>query len=195
MRIFQALLLPGLALLSGCQYFPHHNFFTPADNEPNPAWIRIVNYTQHSAIYQYDNGVRSGGLIRRNEIVMVNTQDKGMPKAGQDLTFNYYETPVRPGMKTEINMSYVGDRTDFCTTSATFTPKAGYYYQFSMSSGSGVGKCTMYSSLIERDTDGSGWHLSPNKDVAYPDGSNQRETIYYNERYKDPDYKPLTPGT
>lgn len=192
MCTFKALGLTGLAVLSGCQYIPHNSFFTPPENEQNPAWIRIVNYTQHSGIYQYENGVRSGGLIRRNVFVIVHTQEKGMPKAGQDLTFNYYETPIRPNIETKIAMSYVGDRTDFCAIGATFKPKAGHYYQFSMYSSSG--KCTMHSDLIERGSDGSGWHLSPNKEVAYSDGSNVSKTIFYDSRYEDPDYKRFSPG-
>ncbi|WP_273820646.1 hypothetical protein [Pseudomonas asplenii] len=194
MRLSPTLWLLAIPLLGSCQFLPHHDFFKAPQNEPNPAWVRIVNYTQHSELFQYENGVRSGGLIRRNEFVLVHTQDKGMPKAGQDLTFNYYETPVRPGLETDVDMTYIGDRTDSCTVSARFTPKAEHYYQFLMESGYGVGKCTMYPTLIERDKTGPGWHLSPNPDVTYAKGSNESKTSYFMELYKDPSYKGFNPG-
>ena len=176
-RFTSLLALP--LLLGGCQFLPHHDFFIAPVDEPNPAWIRIINYTQHSEIYQYPGGVRTGGLIRSSEWVLINTQDRGMPKAGQDLTFDYYETPVRPGIETMVSMTYVGNETDSCTVSPRFTPKAGEYYQFRMSSGPGVGSCTMQATRIVQDAEGKGWHLQANPDVVYPKGSNRSETSYF----------------
>jgi hypothetical protein len=51
------LLLP---MFAGCQYLPHTDYFVAPANEPNPAWIRVVNFTQHAAIYQSANGVKTG---------------------------------------------------------------------------------------------------------------------------------------
>lgn len=194
MRIALALCLLGPPLLGGCQFMPHNAFFVAPQNEPNPAWVRIVHYTQHAGIYQFENGVRSGGLIRRNEFVLVHTQDKGMPKAGQDLTFDYYETPVRPDVRTEVSMAYQGERTDYCTVTASFIPEAGRYYQFLLRSDSGVGKCVMYPTLIEKGPQGTGWHLRANPDVSYPKGSPEGTTRYGFEQYRDPAYKAMQPG-
>ncbi|MFJ4145233.1 hypothetical protein [Pseudomonas sp. NPDC089734] len=182
-----------LPLIAGCQFLPHSSFFKAPENEPNPAWVRIVNFTQHSAIYQEVNGVRTGGVIRRGELPFIHTQDKGMPKAGQDLTFDFYETQVRPGVETQVFMNWQGERTQYCFVTAAFTPKAGRYYQFEMTSGDS-GTCTMTSTLVEPDKDGTGWHLSPNPDVTYPRGSHVGKTIYSIERYRDSSYKPFTPG-
>jgi len=84
--------LLALPLLTGCQYLPHTNYFTAPANEPNPAWVRIVNYTQHAAIYQYEDGVRSGGVVRTGPLPFINTQDVGMPKAGR-----YYQFKLNKG--------------------------------------------------------------------------------------------------
>ncbi|WP_437879843.1 hypothetical protein [Pseudomonas sp. LRF_L74] len=189
--------LPLLALvlpLGGCQFLPHHDFFVPADNEPNPAWVRMVNYTQHSALYQYPASGRTGGLIRSSEWVLINTQDRGMPKAGQDLTFDYYETPVVPGVKTSVQMEYQGPDTDFCVVAAEFVPQAGHYYQFELNSGYRLGKCTMSATLVERGDDGE-WHLKPNAEVTYPDG-NESQTIYFSEPREAPApvYDPYEPS-
>ena len=86
MSIRTALCLLALPLFAGCQYLPHTDYFTAPENEPNPAWIRIVNFTQHADLYQYENGIRSGGVIRSGPLPFIHTQDEGMPKAGQNLT-------------------------------------------------------------------------------------------------------------
>ncbi|HDS1737192.1 hypothetical protein [Pseudomonas sp. BP8] len=192
MRIPRLFCLLSLSVLAGCQYLPRSYYFTPPENEPNPAWIRIVNFTQHAEIYQYEGGVRSGGAVRSGPLPLVNTQDKGMPKAGQDLTFDFYESPLRPGLETHVDMFWEGSETRHCFVSATFIPKAGQYYQFLMSSGAS-GTCRMSPTLVERDENGSGWHLKPNPDVTYPDGSAVGKTYYGDDRYKDPNYKPFSP--
>lgn len=192
MRICAAICLLGLALLGGCQYLPHSTFFKSPENEPNPAFVRIINFTQHDAIYQTENGVRTGGVIRRGELPFVHTQDIGMPKAGQQLTFDFYETKLRPNLETEISMSWEGSRTEYCYNGALFTPKPGHYYEFRMSSGSS-GTCKMHSNLIVRDEQGQGWHLLPNPDVTYTTGSGVKTTSYGNESFRDSNYKPSYP--
>lgn len=186
MRPFPSLWLLGLPLLGGCQFLPHHHFFTPPPNEANPAWVRIVNYTQHAEIHQFEGKARTGGLIRNSEWVLRNTQDRGIPKAGQALTSDYYETPVRPNLETEVSISYQGGESDFCTVSPRFTPKAGHYYQFLLSAGYRTGMCTMHATLIERDADGQGWHLSPNPEVTYSSGSNESKTLYIFDPRREP---------
>ena len=193
-RPIYLLLLP---LFSGCQYLPHTDYFTAPEHEPNPAWIRIINYTQHASIYQYENGVRSGGVVRSGPLPFINTQDAGMPKAGQDLTFDYYETPVRPGIETHVNMMWEGPRTRHCSVTTRFTPQAGHYYQFQLTSGSGD-TCISSASLVERDKDGAGWHLTPNPDVTYKYEGPTAKKTYSNSSFEDPNYHPppeLHPGT
>ncbi|MGF6094843.1 hypothetical protein [Pseudomonas sp. 18175] len=187
-------LLLILPFFAGCQYLPKTYYFTAPENEPNPAYLRIVDFTQHADIYQYENGVRSGGVIRSGPLPFIHTQDIGMPKAGQDLTFDYYETKVRPGIETHVGMFWEGPNTRSCSITAVFTPQPGRYYQFEMTSGSS-GTCKAYPSLIERDPKGSGWHLTPNLEVTYPHDSPRAKTYYKDDRYKDPNYKPFTaPG-
>ncbi|HKS11519.1 MAG TPA: hypothetical protein VJS90_00630 [Pseudomonas sp.] len=186
MRISHASWLLVLPLLGGCQYLPHSTFFKAPENEPNPAWVRIVNFTQHAAIYQVENGVKTGGAVRRGELPFVHTQDMNMPKAGQDLTFDFYETPVRPDLKSEVYMEWEGNRTEYCYNIAQFTPKPGHYYEFWMTSGHS-GKCKMHSSLIERDAQGEGWHLTPNPDVTYSTGSDVNDVTYGNGLLRDSD--------
>ncbi|PIB57673.1 hypothetical protein [Pseudomonas sp. 2822-17] len=196
MSIRTALCLLTLPLFAGCQYFPHTDYFTAPANEPNPAWIRIVNFTQHADLYQYENGKRSGGVIRSGLLPFIHTQDQGMPKAGQTLTSDYYETQIRPGIETHVGMSWEGARTRSCFVTAKFTPQAGRFYQFRLTSGSS-GTCTLYPSLIERDKDGEGWHLTPNSQVTYKGGGPTAKTHYNNSRFEDPDYHPpadLYPG-
>lgn len=191
-----ALCLLTLPLFAGCQYLPHTDYFTAPDNEPNPAWIRIVNFTQHADLYQYENGVRSGGVIRSGPLPFIHTRDEGMPKAGQNLTSDYYETRIRPGIETHVGMFWEGARTQSCYVTTTFTPQAGRLYQFRLTSGS-AGTCTLYPSLIERDKDGDGWHLTPNSQVTYKGEGPTAKTHYNNSRFKDPDYHPpadLYPG-
>ncbi|PRA20363.1 hypothetical protein [Pseudomonas poae] len=190
------LCLLTLPLFAGCQYLPHTDYFTAPENEPNPAWIRIVNFTQHDDLYQYENGVRTGGVIRTGPLPFIHTQDKGMPKAGQNLTFDYYETPIRPGIETHVGMYWEGSRTKSCYVVTQFTPQAGRYYQFKMTAGSS-GTCTLYPSLIERDKDGDGWHLTPNPDVTYKRDGPTAKTRYNNSLFENPDYHPpesLYPG-
>lgn len=196
MPIRTARCLLVLPLFAGCQYLPHTDYFVAPESEPNPAWVRIVNFTQHADIYQYENGVRSGGVIRTGPLPFIHTQDQNMPKAGQDLTFDYFETRVRPGIETQVGMFWEGPRTQSCMVTTRFTPQAGHYYQFRMTSGSG-GTCTLYPSLIERDKDGAGWHLVPNQAVTYPHGGPTAKTTYSNSQFEDPDYQPpagLYPG-
>ncbi|TFY87149.1 hypothetical protein DYL59_19405 [Pseudomonas kairouanensis] len=187
-------LLLILPFFAGCQYLPKTYYFTAPENEPNPAYIRIVDFTQHADIFQYENGVRSGGVVRSGPLPFIHTQDIGMPKAGQDLTFDYYETKVRPGIETHVGMFWEGSSTRSCSITAVFTPQPGRYYQFEMTSGSS-GTCKAYPTLIERDPNGSGWHLTPNLEVAYPHDGPRAKTYYKDDRYKDPNYKPFTaPG-
>lgn len=82
MSIRPTLCLLILPLFAGCQFFPQTHYFTAPDNEPNPAWVRIVNFTQHADIYQYENGVRSGGVIRSGPLPFIHTQDQACPKPG-----------------------------------------------------------------------------------------------------------------
>lgn len=196
MSIRPALCLLALPLFAGCQYFPHTDYFTAPANEPNPAWIRIVNFTQHADLYQYENSRRSGGVIRSGPLPFTVTQDEGMPKAGQKLTSDYYETRVRSGIETHVGMFWEGARTQSCSVTAKFTPQAGRFYQFRLTSGS-AGSCTLYPSLIERDKDGDGWHLTPNPQVTYKGEGPTAKTHYGNSRFEDPDYHPpaeLYPG-
>ena len=188
-------MLPRLRLLlilpffAGCQYLPKTDYFTAPENEPSPAFIRINNYTQHAAIYQYDKGVRSGGVVRSGPLPFIHTQDIGMPKAGQDLTFDYFESRIRPGIETRVHMSWEDERTRSCLVTAVFTPQPGRYYQFQLNSGSNA-TCTLSSTLVERDETGTGWHLTRNPDVTYPDGGPTHESYYRNDRYKDSNYRP-----
>ena len=196
MSIRTALCLLTLPLFPGCQYFPHTEYFTAPANEPNPAWIRIVNFTQHADLYQYENGIRSGGVIRSGPLPFIHTQDQGMPKAGQNLTSDYYETRIRPGIETHVGMFWKGARTQSCYVTTKFTPQAGRFYQFRLTSGSS-GTCTLYPSLIERDKDGDGWHLTPNSQVTYKGDGPTAKTHHNNSRFEDPDYHPpadLYPG-
>lgn len=196
MSIRPALCLLALPFFAGCQYLPHTDYFTAPANEPNPAWIRIVNFTQHADLYQYENGVRSGGVIRSGPLPFIHTQDEGMPKAGQNLTSDYYETRVRPGIETHVGMFWEGARTQSCSVTAKFTPQAGRFYQFRLTSGS-AGTCTLYPSLIERDKEGGGWHLTPNSQVTYEGEGPTAKTHYNNSRFEDSDYRPpaeLYPG-
>lgn len=196
MSIRTALCLLTLPLFAGCQYFAHTDYFTAPANEPNPAWIRIVNFTQHADLYQYENGKRSGGVIRSGPLPFIHTQDQGMPKAGQNLTSDYYETQIRPGIETHVGMSWEGARTQSCYVTAKFTPQAGRFYQFRLTSGSS-GSCALYPSLIERDKDGGGWHLTPNPQITYKGEGPTAKTHYNNSRFEDPDYHPpadLYPG-
>ena len=187
-------LLLILPFFAGCQYLPKTYYFSAPENEPNPAYLRIVDFTQHADIYQYENGVRSGGVVRSGPLPFIHTQDIGMPKAGQDLTFDYYETKVRPGIETHVGMFWEGPNTQSCSITAVFTPQPGRYYQFEMTSGSS-GTCKAYPTLIERDPNGSGWHLTPNLEVTYPHDGPRAKTYYKDDRYKDPNYKPFTaPG-
>lgn len=188
--------LLALPLLAGCQFFPHTSYFTAPVNEPNPAWVRIVNYTQHASLYQYENGVQTGGVIRSGPLPFINTQDMGMPKAGQDLTFDYYETRVRPDAETEVSMIWEGPRTLSCFVTIRFTPKAGRYYQFMLNAGSGD-FCTSSASLIERDKNGTAWHLTPNPDVTYKYNGPKTKKRFTNSSFEDPNYHPdpsLYPG-
>ncbi|MCX9149457.1 MULTISPECIES: hypothetical protein [Pseudomonas] len=196
MSIRRTLCFLTLPLFAGCQYFPHFHYFKAPENEPNPAWVRVVNFTQHADIYQYENGVRSGGSVRTGPLPFTHTQDVGMPKAGQNLTSDYYETPIRPGIETQVSMFWKGSRTRSCYVTTQFTPQAGRYYQFRLTSGSG-GTCTLYPSLIERDNDGTGWHLTPNPEVTYIGEGPTAKMHYNNSRFEDPNYHPpadLYPG-
>lgn len=186
-------LLLILPFFAGCQYLPKTYYFTAPEDEPNPAYVRIVDFTQHADIYQYENGVRSGGVVRSGPLPFIHTQDIGMPKAGQDLTFDYYETKVRPGIETRIGTYWEGERTQSCSVTTVFTPQPGRYYQFEMTSGSS-GTCKVYPSLIERDEGGTGWHLTPNLEVTYPHDGPRAKTYYRDDHYKDSNYKPFTPG-
>ncbi|WP_256352052.1 hypothetical protein [Pseudomonas yamanorum] len=91
-----------LALFAGCQYFPKTDYFTTPETEPNSTWIRIVNFTQHGDLYQYENGIRSCGVIRSGPLPFIHSRDEGMPRAGQNLTSYYYETRIRPGIETNV---------------------------------------------------------------------------------------------
>lgn len=196
MSIRPLLCLLVLPLFAGCQFLPHTNYFTAPENEPNPAWVRIVDYTQHAEIYQYENGKRSGGAVRTGPLPFTHTQDVGMPKAGQDLTWDYYETQIRPGIETQVDLFWEGTRTRSCYVSTKFTPQAGRYYQFRLTSGSS-GNCRLYASLIERDKEGSGWHLTPNPQVTYNGDGPTAKTHYENSRFENPNYRPpadLYPG-
>ena len=196
MSIRPLLFLVALPLFAGCQYLPHTNYFTASENEPNPAWVRIVHYTQHAEIYQYENGKRSGGAVRTGPLPFTHTQDVGMPKAGQNLTWDYYETQIRPGIETHVDLFWEGTRTRSCYVSAKFTPQAGRYYQFRLTSGS-AGNCRLYASLIERDKEGNGWHLTPNPQVTYIGDGPTAKTHYENSRFENPNYRPpadLYPG-
>jgi hypothetical protein len=97
----------------------------------------LVQATNSLASDYIDIFVKTGGVIRRGELPFVHTQDMNMPKAGQDLTFDFYETPVRPDLKTEVYMKWQGDRSEYCFNTAQFTPKPGHYHEFWMTSGHG----------------------------------------------------------
>lgn len=186
-----------LPMFAGCKYLPHTYYFVAPANEPNPAWIRVVNFTQHAAIYQTNNGVRTGGVVRTGPLPFTHTQDIGMPKAGQDLTWDYYESTIRPGLETTVYMTWEGSRTRTCFVTTQFTPEAGRYYQFLLTSGSS-GKCTLSPTLIERDKEGTGWHLVRNENVTYENYGPTAETFYTNSQFENPDYQPppeLYPST
>lgn len=189
MSTHSTLCLLLLPMFAGCQYLPHTDYFVAPANEPNPAWIRVVNFTQHAAIYQSANGAKTGGVVRTGPLPFIHTQDIGMPKAGQNLTWDYYESTLRPGLETSVYMSWEGTRTRTCFVTTTFTPEAGRYYQFLLTSGDG-GTCTLYPTLIERDKDSTGWHLVPNKDVTYKYDGPTAKSFYTNSQFEDPNYQP-----
>lgn len=51
----------------------------------------------------------------------------------------------------------------------------------------------MYFSLVERDAQGDGWHLTPKPAVTSSTGGEVNEFTYGNEPFRDRDYKPSYP--
>lgn len=61
------------SLSSACSIMPNNDFFVPASQDADSAWVRIIDNTEQTSIYQTLNGKRTGGLIRSSEWVLQNT--------------------------------------------------------------------------------------------------------------------------
>lgn len=124
--------------------------------------------TESNALYQEQNGKRSGGLIRKSIVILTNTQDRGMPKvSGKESAYtgDYYETPVIAGLKTTIYHTYVGAR-DRCINITTFVPEKGHYYQLSQAVYLHNFRCIARPNELIKNAQGQ-WTLKPLTNVTY----------------------------
>ncbi|WP_264628905.1 hypothetical protein, partial [Candidatus Symbiopectobacterium sp. NZEC135] len=135
MKFLRLANLAAIALLaSGCSIMPNNSFFIPPTEKNDSPWVRVVDNTEQTSIYQTLNGKRIGGLIRSSEWVLQNTQDRGMPKiSGEKYDIDYYETPLMPGLETAIVNVYVESKYS-CLITASFIPEKGKKYQFQLES-------------------------------------------------------------
>ncbi|WP_241488292.1 hypothetical protein [Winslowiella iniecta] len=151
---------------AGCALLPNNRFFTPPPASADAPWLRVVDNTEQTSIYQTLNGQRSGGLIRSSEWVLQNTQDRGMPKAsGEDYNIDYYETPLVAGVETAVENVYVEGKHQ-CLISARFTPEQGKKYQFRLESDTLNFRCRVHAAEVVKDNHGM-WSLKPLQNVRY----------------------------
>lgn len=155
-----------LSAMAGCVFMPNNEFFAPPPEVPDSAWLRIVDNTEQSSLYQLHGGERKGGLIRASEWVLQNTQNRGMPKAvGEDYDIDYYETPLVPGVETEVVNSYVEGKHS-CLIVASFTPQKQRHYQFQLEADTLRFRCRVKASEIVKGSGGD-WQLKPLEAVSY----------------------------
>lgn len=154
------------ALASGCSILPNNSFFTPPAEKDDSPWVRIVDNTEQTSIYQTLNGTRNGGLVRSSEWVLQNTRDRGMPKvSGETYDIDYYETPLVPGLETAIVNVYVEGKYS-CLVTARFVPEKGRKYQFQLESDTLRYRCRVQASELVKDSDDQ-WRLVPLQNVRY----------------------------
>lgn len=157
-----------LVATSGCSQFPHHSFFTPPAPGPDTASVRIVGGTELASIQQENEGQLTGGLVRSSEFMLTHTQDGGMPVAsGQDKASwsDFYETPVIAGRKTRIGLVYHGSNNQ-CSSSMTFVPQKGHYYQFGLQVDLRLRQCRGLPYELTKNTRGE-WQLQRISDVVW----------------------------
>lgn len=157
-----------LVLSAGCSQFPHHSFFTPPAAGPDTAWVRIVGGTELASIEQQFNGQRIGGLVRSSEFILRRTQDMGMPvDSEQDKSTwsDYYETPLVAGRKTSISLAYKSAN-DRCSSTMTFVPQKGHYYQFGLQVDLRLRQCRGLPYELISNKQGQ-WTLKRQKDVVW----------------------------
>lgn len=151
---------------SGCAILPNHTFFTPAASNNDSAWVRVVDNTEQTSIYQTLNGKRTGGLIRSSEWVLQNTQDRGMPKvAGEKYDIDYYETPLIAGVETAIVNVFVESKYS-CLITTRFIPEKGKKYEVQLETDMLNYQCRARVSEIVQDSQGQ-WQRQPMKNVSY----------------------------
>ncbi|MTD27493.1 hypothetical protein [Erwinia sorbitola] len=159
--------LAGL-LLSGCSLLPQQEFFTPPPADAEVAGLRIMGSTESSALYQMENGKLRGGLIRKSEWVLRNTQDRGMPKvSGKEAAYSsdYFETPVYAGRKTTVYHSYARGK-NHCMNIVSFVPEKGHYYQLSQVVDLKMYRCRASADELVKDAAGQ-WVLKPVANLTY----------------------------
>lgn len=151
---------------AGCAFIPDHTFFVPPPQSAHAPWLRIVDNTEQTSLYQMLNGESKGGLIRSSEWVLQNTVDRGMPKvAGEKYNIDYYETQLIAGAETEVVNVYVeGKHT--CLVDTYFTPEEGKLYQFQLETDTLRFRCRVHASEIVKDSNGM-WQLKPLNTVRY----------------------------
>ncbi|WP_204524158.1 hypothetical protein [Corticimicrobacter populi] len=154
------------ALVSGCSIWPNNSFFSPPAEKDDSPWVRIVDNTEQTSIYQTLNGTRIGGLVRSSEWVLQNTRDRGMPKvSGEKYDIDYYETPLEPGLETAIINVYVEGKYS-CLVATRFVPEKGKKYQFQLEADTLRYQCRVQASELVKDSDGQ-WKLVPLQNVHY----------------------------
>ncbi|MFS2223969.1 hypothetical protein JWF83_16055 [Pantoea sp. B65] len=145
---------------------PHNSFFTPPAQTADAPWVRVVDNTEQTSIWQTIDGQRRGGLIRASEWVLQNTRDGGMPKvAGEKYNIDYYETPLVAGVETAIENVYVRDNNQ-CLISTRFVAEAGKKYQFRLEADTLHYRCLAHADEIVQDSNGM-WILKPLAAVRY----------------------------
>lgn len=154
---------------SGCAIFPNHTFFTPPASNSDSAWVRVVDNTEQTSIYQMQNGKRIGGLIRSSEWVLQNTQDRGMPKVtGEKYAIDYYETPLIAGVETAIENVFVESKYS-CLITTRFIPEKGKKYEVQLETDMLNYRCRAHVSELVQDNQGQ-WRRLPVKNVRYNGG-------------------------
>ncbi|WP_437610826.1 hypothetical protein [Erwinia sp. V71] len=151
---------------TGCAFFPNNNFYSPPLQDAHSSWVRIIDNTEQTSIYQTLNGKRTGGLIRASEWVLQHTQDRGMPKvAGEKYNIDYYETPVVPGVETAIENVYVESKYT-CLITTRFIPEKDKKYEFRLEADTLHYQCRAIASEIVQDSNGQ-WKRIPLQNVRY----------------------------
>ncbi|WP_263057443.1 hypothetical protein [Pectobacterium sp. F1-1] len=151
---------------TSCALMPNNYFYSPPSLAADSPWVRIVDNTEQTSIYQTLNGKRTGGLIRSSEWVLQNTQDRGMPKvSGEKYDIDYYETPVVPGVETAIENVYVESKYT-CLITTRFVPEKGKKYEFRLETDTLHYQCRAIASEIVQDSNGQ-WQRIPLQNVHY----------------------------